>query len=175
VVKTRYIAAGAAAVVVIFVLLLAASSYANASLQYRSRGAQGYNFAQSSTDIAMDICNPTPFPAGFDRLQFVATYRDSDFATMKFENVSSIPPNKAVAVDGALQVNGRAALAAVFQSFADSLNGKNTGDTNSMKVKMTSESRLLGFVPVSQSKEMSADEFSNMINGKSGFGCTVND
>jgi hypothetical protein len=168
--KVAYIAAGAAAVA-IFVSLLAASSYANASLQYRSRGAQGYNLAQSSTDIAMDVCNPTPFPAGFDRLQFVATYKDSDFATMKFEG-GSVPPNKATTVDGALQVNGRAALAAVFQSFADSLNGKSAGDVN-MKVKMTSESRLLGLVPMSQSKEMTAGEFSKMMNGKNGFGCAV--
>ena len=159
---------------IIFVSLLAASSYANANLQYRSRGAQGYNFSQSSTDVAMDVCNPTPFPAGFDRLQFVATYKDSDFATMEFEN-GSVPANAATTVDGALQINGRAALAAVFQSFADSLNGKSSAGDAGMKVKMTLESRLLGLVPVSQSKEMSGDEFSQMMSGKSGFSCPVND
>ncbi|MEO9364454.1 MAG: hypothetical protein ABI348_11190 [Nitrososphaera sp.] len=164
-----YIAIGIAAVVAIFVLLLAASNYANASLQYRSRGAQGYDFSKSSTDVAMDVCNPTPFSASFDRLQFVAAYKDSDLATIKFEN-GSVPANAATTVDGALQINGKAALAAVFQSFADSLNGKSTGDA-SMKVKMTSESRLLGLMPMSQSKEMSGDEFSRMMSGKAGFAC----
>jgi hypothetical protein len=168
--RTYVVAAGIAAVAIIFVSLLAASSYANASLQYRSRGAQGYDFSKSSTDVAMDVCNPTPFPASFDRLQFVASYKDSDLATIKFEN-NSVPANAASTVDGALQVNGRAALAAVFQSFADSLNGKTTDDSSSMKVKMTSESRLLGIVPVSQSKDMSGDEFSQMMNGKGGFSC----
>jgi hypothetical protein len=167
--RAGYVAVGIAAVVAVFVLLLAASNYANASLQYRSRGAQGYDFSKSSTDVAMDVCNPTPFPASFDRLQFVASYKDSDLATIKFEN-GSTPANAATTVEGALQVNGRGALAAVFQSFADSLNGKSTGDA-SMNVKMTSESRLLGLVPVSQSKEMSGDEFSQMMSGKSGFSC----
>ncbi len=167
--KSAYIAAGAA--VAVFVALLAASSYANASLQYRSRGAQGFNFSDSTTDVAVDVCNPTSFPAGFDRLKFVAFYRDSQFADMEFED-ASVAANSQAVVDGTLDVNGRAALAAAFQALADSLNGKDVSGDD-IRVKMTSESRLLGFVPSTQSKEMSGDEFSDMMNGRNGFGCSA--
>ncbi|WP_415282594.1 hypothetical protein [Candidatus Nitrososphaera sp. FF02] len=165
--KTLYAAAGAA--VAIFVALLAASSYANASLQYRSQGAQGFNFSDSTTDVAMDVCNPTPFPAGFDRLAFVAFYGDSQFAEMEFRE-AEIAASSQARVDGMLDVDGRAALAAVFQRFADSLNGEEV-EGDDIRVRMTSESRLLGFVPSSQSTEMSAGEFSDMMNGKNGFDC----
>lgn len=164
--KPAYIAAGAA--VAIFAALLAASSYANASLQYRSRGAQGFNFSDSTTDIAMDVCNPTSFPAGFDRLEFVAFYSESQFADMEFED-TEVPANSQAVADGTLDVDGRAALATVFQAFADSLNGRDV-EEDDIRIRMTSEFRLLGFVPVTQSKEMSGDEFSEMMNGSS-FDC----
>lgn len=165
--KKVYVAGGAA--VAIFIALLAASSYANASLQYRSRGAQGFNFSDSTTDVAMDVCNPTSFPAGFDRLEFVAFYEDSEFADMEFED-AAVAANSQAVVDGTLDVDGRAALAAVFQAFADSLNGKDV-DQDDFRIKMTSESRLLGFVPATQSTEMSGDEFSDMMDGNS-FDCS---
>lgn len=165
--KAAYLAAGAA--VAIFVALLAASSYANASLQYRSRGASGFNFSDSTTDVAMDVCNPTPFPAGVDRLEFVALYRDGQFAEMEFEDVA-VAANSQAVVDGTLDVDGRAALAAVFQAFADSLNGEDV-DQSDIRIKMTSESRLLGFVPSAQSTEMSGEEFSAMMNAEGGFDC----
>lgn len=164
--KVAYIAAGVAAV--IFIALLAASSYANASLQYRSRGAQGFNFSDSTTDVAMDVCNPTSFPAGFDRLEFVAIYGDSEFADIEFKD-AAVAANSQAAVGGTLDVDGRAALAAVFQAFADSLNGEDV-EQDDIRIKMTSESRLLGFVPATQSAEMSGDEFSDMMDGSS-FDC----
>ena len=166
--KTAYIAAGVA--VAVFVALLAANSYANASLQYRSQGAQGFNFSDSTADVAMDVCNPTPFPAGFDRLAFVAFYGDSQFAEMEFRD-AEIAASSQAEVDGTLDVDGRAVLAAVFQGFADSLNGEEV-EGDDIKVRMTSESRLLGFVPSSQSVEMSGGEFSDMMNGENGFDCS---
>jgi hypothetical protein len=81
-----------------------------------------------------------------------------------------VPANSQAVIDGTLDVDARAALAAVFQAFADSLSGEQVDDED-IRVKMTAESRLLGFVPSTQTREMSGGEFSAMMDAEGGFDC----
>lgn len=147
------IVAAALVIAVIFISAFAVNAYAASNLQFRSAGSQNFDFSRLSSGVLVDACNPSPFPVSFDEYRIDVYYRDDELATLSVSG-KTIMPDTSERLEGSLDVNGRTAAGLFAQAMSDAFSGRDTDESSQVTAKSTVSSRVLGIIPVSDTKEL---------------------
>ncbi|HEX6067261.1 MAG TPA: LEA type 2 family protein [Nitrososphaera sp.] len=136
----------------IFIAAFAVNAYAASNLQFRSAGSQNFDFSRLSSGVLVDACNPSPFPASFDEYRIDVYYQDDELATLSLSG-KTIMPNTSERLEGSVDINGRTTASLLAQAMADAFSGEGPEDSQ-VTAKSTLSSRVLGIMPVSDTKEL---------------------
>lgn len=136
----------------IFIAAFAVNAYAASNLQFRSAGSQNFDFSRLSSGVLVDACNPSPFPASFDEYRIDVYYQDDELATLYLSG-KTIMPNTSERLEGSVDINGRTTASLLAQAMADAFSGERPEDSQ-VTAKSTLSSRVLGIIPVSDTKEL---------------------
>jgi hypothetical protein len=135
-----------------------ANSYAFSSLQFKIRDASGFDYNSLSSAASVEACNPTAFPASFDRLEAVMHYRGGDFAVLSI-NGGSVPPYKSSMFAGTMEPAGES-VSGLLVAFPDVVAGTDTAyNEEDISLTMTVNGRIMNVVPYSHSSVFSLSEF----------------
>ncbi|MFY3739942.1 MAG: hypothetical protein HMLIMOIP_000367 [Candidatus Nitrosomirales archaeon] len=166
------IGGGIAVAIIIAVILM--NFYALSNMQIRQRSIGNFDFVTFSMDMQLDACNPTPFPAYFDQYLFTIYYKGKEFATMTLQG-TTIMPNQMITLKGNVAINTQMVAGMFIQAFANAFSGQEqeTFNENDMTVKVTLDSKIIGLIPLSQSREFSFSEFKQLMTSQDtrGFSC----
>lgn len=153
------------AVIAVIGLVIAsffANSYAFGNLQFRIKDVSGFDYASLSSKLQLDACNPSAFPASFDKFDAVILYRGNDFATMSV-NGGMVMPHQPAHFDGKLKLDAQT-VSGLIVAFSDALDGRNTAyNEDDISMTMTVNTNLLGIVPYSQTREFTFSEFKQVM------------
>ncbi|HKU50453.1 MAG TPA: hypothetical protein VJP79_10915, partial [Nitrososphaera sp.] len=159
------ISAGVAAAVLIAVFY--ANSYALDNMQFKVNDVSEFNFASLTSDVNLEACNPTVFPASFDRFSAVVHYKQGEFARMNV-NGGMLMPYQAAPFNGELKLSAQTVSGLVI-ALADAVGGKdspyNEGD---ITLTVTVDARVLGIAPYSQTRQFTFSEFQQFMANQPG-------
>ncbi len=129
-------------------------AYAVNSLQFRPhRGTQAII---SDTEIAIqsDACNPSYFPASFNKYQITATYKSEVIETATI-NGGMLSPKSASTFDGIFALNKD--VITKYQNTNEQFNASNAQITTKV------DASILGFIPYVVEKRYGAEEFQKIL------------
>lgn len=149
--------AAAGSVAAIFVAALAVNAYAASNLQFRSAGGENFDFARLSSGVLVDACNPTAFPASFDEYRIDVYYRGDELATLSVSG-ATIMPNSAERLQGNIDIDGSTTAGLFMQALISAFSGQEPEEGSQVTAKSTLSSRVLGIIPVSDTKELDLNE-----------------
>jgi hypothetical protein len=159
-----------AAALAIVVAGFFANSYAFSSLQFRISDASDFDYSSLSSTVSVDACNPTAFPASFDRLEAVMHYRGGDFAALSVDG-GSVMPYKSSTFAGAMGLTGNS-VSGVMVAFPDVIAGTETAyNEEDISLTMTVDGRIMNIVPYSHSRVFTFSEFKAMSMQGEGYSC----
>ena len=154
----RIVIAGIAAIIVVAIAVIAVLQYYALSnlqeIQFSPRSLGNFDFDRYTMDIQIDACNPTDFPTGFDEMRFQLDNRSTEFATMTLRG-NTLMPGEPVILHGQLRIKSESVehfwwkIYNIFTSF----------NPDNLSLKVTLETRILGFIPVSVERDFNYDEF----------------
>ena len=155
------IAGGIAVAVVVIIMQYYALSNLQ-ELQFSPRSVGNFDKTTLSLDIQIDACNPTQFPTGFDKILFeldnihsnnynVTTTKE--FASMILRG-GTLMPKEAVTLHGKIRIN-----AETVEDWWKIYNTFTALNTNYITLKVTVETKVFGFVPISVNEDFNYDEF----------------
>ncbi len=146
--------AAGAGVAVLFIAAFAVNAYAASSLQFRAAGARNFDLATLSSGLIVEACNPTAFPVSFDEYRIDVYYRGDTLATMSLSG-TTIMPESSERLTGVVDISST--TAGLFaQALADALSGREP--ESQVTATSTLSSRVLGIIPVSDTKELDLDQ-----------------
>jgi hypothetical protein len=158
------------------IVMMAASYFANSyalnNLQFRVREVTNFDYNSLSSSMRLDACNPTAFPASFDKVETVMNYQGEDFARMSIAG-STVFPYQSTSLDGKLALNADKVSGLVI-ALAAALSGQNTAyDENELSLTMRVDARILGVIPYSQTHQYTFSEFRQVMGAQPGqeFAC----
>lgn len=165
---TRKVAIGIIIPIVIIIVVLGMNLYALSNLQFKGYEATGMDFMNLSVGTKFEVCNPTFFPASFNKLEVDILHKNTNFGTFTLLE-QNIPPMTQAVVYGQIKINGEVVLQQLLGSlgFSQGTQGMNF-DPNQMKFIGKLDAPIFGIIPFSVSHTFSADEFSEMMQGNSG-------
>lgn len=149
-----------------------ANSYALDSLQFRIRDISDFDYASLSSKVQMDVCNPSAFPAGFDKFNAVIHYRGGDFASMSV-NGGAVMPYQPARFDGKLMLDAQT-VSGLIVAFANAVAGQDTAyNEDDISMTMTVDAKILGVVPYSQTRDFTFSEFQQAMSLQqtAGYSC----
>jgi len=139
-----------------------ANSYALDNMQYRIIDVYDFDYATLTSKVRVEACNPSAFPAGFDKFNAVVHYQQKEFGRLSVEG-GSVMPYQSSAFDGQIKLSGNIVQGLII-ALADAVGGKDSPyNENEITLTMTVESRVLGIWPYSQSREFSFAEFQQFM------------
>ncbi len=162
----------AIAVIGIVVAGFFANSYALGNLQFRVRDISDFDYASLSSKVQMDVCNPSAFPAGFDKFNAVIHYRGGDFANMSV-NGGTVMPYQPARFDGRLELNAQT-VSGLIVAFANAVAGQDTAyNEGDISMTMTVDAKILGVIPYSQTRDFTFSEFQQAMSLQqtAGYSC----
>ncbi len=149
------------------VILVVMQYYALSNLQevqFSPRSVGNFDKNTLSLDVQIDACNPTQFPTGFDRIVFELSNLHSDnknppemkeFATMILQG-NTLIPMQATTLHGKININTETIPLENWWNAYKSFTSLNTDDVT---LKVTVETKVFGFVPLSVNKAFNYEEF----------------
>jgi hypothetical protein len=142
-------------VVAVVITLFILNQYAVSNLQFRLRGGgENIDFATLSANIIVDTCNPTSVPVSFEKYTLTTFYKGNEFATLTFYG-KTIQPRDSELLNGRVDLNGELMAGLFLNALAEGFSGGQSGfDENAMTAKETFETKLLGIIPLSQSRDI---------------------
>ncbi len=160
--KGLVIAVVIAAIVASFVGL---DAYSASMLQFRPDLNNQYQVSPTAIHIQADVCNPSFFPATFNKYTIVAFYNSEQIEKAEI-NGTMVSPKAMSTVDGVFMLNADAILK-LRQANA-------TFDPTLAKITTTVDAPIFGAIPFSVVKEYSAEQFQQVLrNGPPGsFSCS---
>lgn len=156
--------AGMAAIVVIVIVVggFFANSYALNNLQFRISDVSEFDYASLSSKVQMDVCNPSAFPASFDRFNAVIHYKGGDFASMSIDG-GNVMPYQPARFDGKLGLEAQT-VSGLIVAFADAVAGQDTAyNEDDISMTMTVDAKILGVMPYSQTRDFTFSEFQQVM------------
>jgi len=138
--------------------------YAVFSLQFRPHHGNQYLMSQTQVFIQSDVCNPSYFPATFNKYVINAYYKSDSVETAEISG-SIISPKTYAILDGVFTLN---------QQTITKLQQENlTFDPNQAHVTTTVDAPIFGVIPFSVVKEYAGTDFQKVLkNGPPGsFSC----
>lgn len=161
-VPTRAIIVGASVAVVMLVATFFANSYALSNMQYRVVDVSDFDYTTLASDVALEACNPTAFPAGFDKFSAVVDYRQGEFARINVEG-GSVMPYQASTFDGELKLSAQT-VSGLIIALADAVGGTDSPyNENDITLKVTMDARILGIVPYTHTQEFTFSQFQQFM------------
>lgn len=156
---------------VLIVAYLGLNIYAISSLQFRNHETGQFDFADMSIDAKIEACNPTFFPASFNKFDVKMVYKSTDFGTFTVWG-DTIAPKSSSVVDGRFKLNGEAVAGLFLAALGSAFTGQSNFDPNQIRLNANLDAPILGIIPFSVSKEFSIDEFKNFMSDQNGrFDC----
>ena len=166
--KTSKIAIGIGIPIVIIIIVLGMNFYALSNLEFRGYTVDELDLFDLSANTQTEVCNPTFFPASFNKLEIDILYKNSNFGTFTLWG-QTIPPMTPIIVDGQMKINGESVLQLFLGALGSSFGGQGTNfDPNQMSLVGKLDAPILGIIPFSISQSFSMDEFTEMMQGNSG-------
>ena len=152
-------------------LYLGLNIYAISNLQFRGHQTGSFDFADMSADVQLEACNPSFFPASFNKLNVDIIYKSTNFGTFTVWGKTILPHSSSI-VDGRLKVNAEAVAGLFIASLSSAFSGKTTFDVNQMRLVASLDAPILGVIPFSVTKEYTISEFTSLMNGQAAhFNC----
>jgi ribosomal protein L32 len=153
---------GAVAAIAILLAAFIGMSYALGSMQFRIREVSGFDFASLSSTVELEACNPTAFPASFDKFSAEVSYRNGQFASMVVDG-GYVMPYQSPEFHGKLRLNTQT-VSGLIIALADAVGGRDTVyNENDISLKMTVDAKVLGIIPYSQTREFAFAEFQEFM------------
>jgi hypothetical protein len=146
---------GGGIVAAILVGLTIMSFYALTQLQLTPKSVGNLDFKTLSMDVQLDACNPTSYPASFDKVVLLVYYQSEEFMTVTLKG-STIMPNQAITLNGKLDISEDLDYWKVYNIFS-------SFNESDLSLKATLITNIVGFVPFSQSKEFNYTDFREML------------
>jgi uncharacterized OB-fold protein len=168
----RVIVMAAITVIGIVVAGFFANSYALDRLQFRVKDISDFDYVSLSSKVQMDICNPSAFPAGFDKFNAVIHYRGDDFATMSV-NGGTVMPYQPARFDGKLILDAQT-VSGLIVAFANAVAGQDTAyNEDDISMTMTVDAKILGIIPHTQTRDFTFSEFQQVMSLQhaTGYSC----
>lgn len=165
-----YKKAGAAIAIIIVIIIVYGTMnlYALSSLQFRPNGTGTFDFADLSMPLHLQACNPSYFPASFDKFSLDINYKSTNFGDAIVWG-KMIPPKSSVPVDGQLKLNGQGLVQLFLASFASAFSGQQSSfDPSQMRITATLDAPIFGVIPFSISKDYSIGDFKGMMSNATG-------
>ncbi len=139
-------------------------AYSASMLQFRPDLNNQYQVSSTAIHIQANVCNPSFFPATFNKYTITAFYNSEEIEDAEI-NGTTVYPNTATTVDGIFALNADALL---------KLRNENaTFDPTLAKITTNINAPIFGTIPFSVIKEYSSEQFQQVLkNGPSGsFSC----
>jgi len=131
------------------------SFYAITQLQLTPRSVGNFDFKTLSMDVQLDACNPTSYPASFDKVVLVLYWQSEEFLTVTLKG-NTIMPSQAITLNGKLDIADELDYWKVYNIFA-------SFNESDLSLKVTLTTNILGFIPFSQSKEFNYTDFRELL------------
>ncbi|MCI0560333.1 MAG: zinc ribbon domain-containing protein [Nitrososphaera sp.] len=161
-VPKRVIFIGAGAALAVIIASFVGSSHALNNMQFRIREVSGFDFGSLSSSVKLEACNPTAFPASFDKFSAVVNYRSAEFARMTVDG-GTVMPYQASTFDGELKLSAQQVSGLILE-LGKAVGGGGTGyDESDIALKMTTDAKVLGVFPSSQTREFTFEEFQQFM------------
>jgi hypothetical protein len=154
----------AAIVAIAIVAYVGLDAYAVTTLQFRPHHGNQYLISQTQLFIQSDVCNPSYFPASFNKYEINAFYKTNTIETAMISG-SIISPKTYEVLNGVFTLNKDAVIKLQNENF--------TFDPNQAHVTTTVDAPIFGVIPFSVAKEYAGTEFQKVVkNGPPGsFSC----
>lgn len=161
------VAAVAIAVIAATIGYSALSAFSVSELQIRWHKEGDFDYLSTLFGGRVTICNDSPYPANLKSYSFRMVYDSDDLGTFTTGG-ANIAPKSTVTLAGSLDANDKRIAEMMFSFLDTELGGTQVTriDGAKMSVHATSESVIMGFIPVSVSREYSGYEFVQMMNQK---------
>ena len=161
----KKIAIVAAVIVAIVVAYVGLDSYAVSTLQFRPNTSNDYEISPTEIHIEADVCNPSFFPASFNKYEITAFYNSSIIEKAEIGG-STLSSKTMTTVDGVFALN-TAAILKLKQENA-------TFDPTLARITTSVDAPIFGIIPFSVVKQYSAGQFQDVLkNGPPGsFSCS---
>jgi hypothetical protein len=162
----RAIGTGIGIAAILMVAGFFGNNYALENMQFKVKRVSGFDYGSLTSQVELEACNPTAFPAGFDRFDAIVYYRGGEFARIAVKG-GSVMPYQSAPYDGNLKLSAQT-VSGIVIALADTVGGKDSPyDENEITIKMTMESKVLGLMPYSQTKEFTFAQFQEFMGTKS--------
>lgn len=154
----KVVVAGAGVAIAVLVSAFFASMYTISNMQFRIKEVQDFDFASLSSGLKVEACNPNAFPAGFETISGPALYQNEEFARIRVDG-GTIMPYQNGFFDGKIQLGSQTVSGFVLAVKA-AVNGTDTPyDDNDITFLLTVESRVIGIIPYSETREFTFADF----------------
>jgi hypothetical protein len=158
----RVIIVGLGVALVMFMSTYFANSYAMSNMQFKVVSVSLFDFTSLTSQVRLEACNPTAFPAGFDSFSAVVNYQGREFARIAVDG-GTVMPYQASSFDGDLRLSAQSVHGLAI-ALADAIGGNDSPyDESEITLRMTMDSKVLGIIPYTQTKEFSFAEFQQFM------------
>lgn len=159
--KAAIVASIIAAVVLAYVGL---DVYSIGQLEFRPHSGSQYQISPTEIHIQADVCNPSFFPATFNKYEINAFYNSQIIETADIGG-TTVSPKAMSTLDGVFALNAGAIFNLKQQNA--------TFDPSLAKITTSVDAPIFGVIPFSVVKEYTAEQFQNVLkNGPPGsFSC----
>jgi hypothetical protein len=160
----KKIAIVTAVIVAIVVAYVGLDSYAVSTLQFRPNTSNDYQISPTAVHIQADVCNPSFFPASFNKYVITAFYNSSVIEKAEIGG-STLSSKTMTTVNGVFVLNTTAILKLKQENA--------TFDPTLARITTSVDAPIFGVIPFSVVKQYSAEQFNNVLkNGPPGsFSC----
>lgn len=154
----------ASVIAAIAISYVAIDMYSVNELQFRPHSGNQYKISPTEIHIEADVCNPSIFPATFNRYEISAFY-NSDLIEKADIHGATVSPKAMSTLDGVFALNAQA----IFKL----RQGNFTFDPTLAKITTTVDAPIFGAIPFSVVKQYTAQQFQDALkNGPPGsFDC----
>lgn len=158
--------------ILIIVTYASLNVYAISNLQFRAHQIGKFDPADMSIDTQVETCNPSFFPASFNKFDVDIIYKSTTFGTFTVWG-STIQPQSSEIVNGRLNVNAVAMAGLFLTALGSTFSGQQMDlDVNQIHYVTNLDAPIFGVIPFSIKKEYSSNEFKNIMSGQTGrFDC----
>lgn len=136
-------------------------------LQFRWHDQGNFEYLSISFGGKVAMCNNSDYVANLKSYSFKLIYDSGELGTFTTGG-ANIAPHSQLIMPGKFDANDRRISEMLFAFFDTEFSGTPVTriDTSKMRVQTTTESSIIGFIPISTSKEYSGHEFTEMMNRK---------
>jgi hypothetical protein len=153
----RAIVAGVIVTSAVIMGVYFANLYALNNMQFRIIEVSAFQYSSLSSDIILEACNPTAFPAAFETFSTAVNYQGGELGRMSAIG-GTVLPYQAAAFDGKLQLSART-ISGLIVALAGAIGGNDSPyDENDITMTVTVDARILGVFPYSESREFTFSE-----------------